>query len=1511
MSIHFGTQNTNCLTYIPNDINLSLDPLNVSVVGSPTITNGVVSGFSTSAYVKTTGLDKTTTSFIAVFKTKVTTHKSYNVVLTFANSNYKIGFNSAGQLCTALGSWSAGTTKYATGTNIWVRLDWDGSNYKLYGLVDNGYTKHNLPAISSWTLEKTISNTTFYKGDLSIGFNSTTTSEYFQGSIDISQSFVNINGSNTWRGGTGILTLKKGSKVYVPNGKTEQKYYKISTTKRDTGTYTFTLDKEYNAKLLFVGNGGGGGSGQRDSKWFQSSGGSGACFEGMIKLPAGTYTVTIGTLGYGYNVDNNSSCDHGIDSTDSFLTDSNGNELIRVGCGARGTTSSAGGNGGTLTLGTLKVVTTLRNKNGNQGNNINNGSPSSTSGYALSAYDNTTTGYGAGTGSWRNGGNVYGIAGIFELMLESDSTDYDYIQQSDQNIFDEVVISSDISRAVSSSNSFNGMVFYNLTQNRLGYDGDSVCTSGTTPPTGSGFFYNTNDNTIKYYSSGTAGTDLCSLPVCLSYVNGRAGFSSIDQTFNGFGYIGSTVFALPNVKGLIPNGFNDDGTYKSIESNITTVQIVETPKDEIYYIIFGKNDGQVSPNIANYNYAVRENNSSDAAGFKYDNTTNKYIGIGSFNLNKQLYFTIVGSFKRESGKITSLTPNPVQPTKIARKIKKVYLGIKNTNCLTHIPQDINLSLDPLNVTVVGSPTVSSGVVSGFSSANYLTLPETTFPSSTSTSWEMVFKFTTNDSVSTRQSLYTQGKKYPSGIVIISSKVRLTISTSDGSYNIVNISGTTTLTANTTYWVKAEFTGSVYNLYLSTDGKTYTLENTKTTSNKMADTANWQIGYDKTDKYPFLGSIDLPNSYIKIDGSTWWKGGTGKLTLKKGSKVYVPNGWTEYKYYKYTYENWTQPTATSGTTAITGGNMVITGTNYYRSSYPWKAMDGTNSSVWIMSDTTTGYWQLKLPYKIWVTGLTFYNTGAPNRTKSGRFYTSSAKTTAIGNAFTATNSDYAATTISGIPSGGIETDTIYLAITGSYASSSGMGELKITAQVQTGSVESTSSDYDYKVGSGSMVFDEVVISKDISIATGLTTDTHERTLAVNVTNMNYNTLYTAESGTGYTGTGTVMYYNTTENLVQRYSSGVLQSYRLSLPIARIKADGSAIYGSISQVFNGFGYIGSSAYVLPGVKGLIPDGFNADGTYKSIVVEQKNVYIHNTAWSGTNTRKIFFGENQSIRGGVYYFIQSTPPTLTSKNYERWYNTAENLMYCHAENKTEWVLESTKLAAVGEVVSSSGKITSLTPNKVQPTKTGREITRIYKGSTVVYGYKPNKVMLEKSTAGTYTLNLEHSGDYEVTIVGGGGGGAYNVSTKFSDGVISGGSGAGFKGIIHLKAGTHTVKVGAGGTSVNPGNASTAKPGVGSSSSIGNIITAGCANADGTANAGFNGSGNVISKGGVLTYDKSAVRSYTIASNGNDGLQGWNTSVEGASSVISGTTYGAGDIGKNSAMSKGQDGYVKIVAV
>lgn len=221
-----------------------------------------------------------------------------------------------------------------------------------------------------------------------------------------------------------------------------------------------------------------------------------------------------------------------------------------------------------------------------------------------------------------------------------------------------------------------------------------------------------------------------------------------------------------------------------------------------------------------------------------------------------------------------------------------------------------------------------------------------------------------------------------------------------------------------------------------------------------------------------------------------------------------------------------------------------------------------------------------------------------------------------------------------------------------------------------------------------VFDEVIIESDISIEAESTTDTNERTLAVNVTRMNYNALYYAESGTGYTGTGTVMYYDTAKNLVERYTDGELQNYRLSLPIARVKADGSVYYGSISQVFNGFGYIGSTLFALPGVRYIAPNGRNVDGSLNNSNFIITSVITKTLTTTTSNVD--FILQNNNMYNGNVTVVKSINdiPSTGTKDY-----------YVIDTNQMIWasngVLTTVKNRIVaGKISTSSGTITSLQP-------------------------------------------------------------------------------------------------------------------------------------------------------------------------------------------------------------------------
>jgi hypothetical protein len=99
-------------------------------------------------------------------------------------------------------------------------------------------------------------------------------------------------------------------------------------------------------------------------------------------------------------------------------------------------------------------------------------------------------------------------------------------------------------------------------------NGSETVSALPAPSTSYKIFYNTADGKCYYDYNNTQMVEI-SFPIATFTANN--GITSIDQVFNGFGYIGSTVFVLPGVKGLIPNGRNEDGSLKNIEFTLSFV----------------------------------------------------------------------------------------------------------------------------------------------------------------------------------------------------------------------------------------------------------------------------------------------------------------------------------------------------------------------------------------------------------------------------------------------------------------------------------------------------------------------------------------------------------------------------------------------------------------------------------------------------------------------------------------------------------------------------------------------------------------------------------------------------------------------------------------------------------------------------------------------------------------------------------------------------------------------------
>lgn len=184
--------------------------------------------------------------------------------------------------------------------------------------------------------------------------------------------------------------------------------------------------------------------------------------------------------------------------------------------------------------------------------------------------------------------------------------------------FDKVVIESDVTKSLS-TDMVVSFITYVPASNSLFVWGESVCSSGTTQPTSQYFFwYDTTNNKVKNSNNSGDSISISSFPIAKTN-NTR---SSIDQVFNGFGYIGSTVFVLPGVKGLISNGRNEDGSLRNKISKTENVLTYTTTSNYSRYFSLLSNGNNIFTRIDYMtDYALNTN------AWKYDRLSN----IWSYN----------------------------------------------------------------------------------------------------------------------------------------------------------------------------------------------------------------------------------------------------------------------------------------------------------------------------------------------------------------------------------------------------------------------------------------------------------------------------------------------------------------------------------------------------------------------------------------------------------------------------------------------------------------------------------------------------------------------------------------------------------------------------------------------------------------------------------------------------------------------------------------------------------------
>lgn len=181
----------------------------------------------------------------------------------------------------------------------------------------------------------------------------------------------------------------------------------------------------------------------------------------------------------------------------------------------------------------------------------------------------------------------------------------------------------------------------------------------------------------------------------------------------------------------------------------------------------------------------------------------------------------------------------------------------------------------------------------------------------------------------------------------------------------------------------------------------------------------------------------------------------------------------------------------------------------------------------------------------------------------------------------------------------------------------------------------------------------------------------------------------------TGSSPRYWYDTANNMCYIVQNGAIQR-RASLPIAHFTGGGTGVgITNIDTVFNGAGFIDQIAWIDKGLKVLISNGGNADGTSRNREYITDKLYLSNH--SGLTSRYMFLNLQNPNRlnswGNCYQLGKE--PVLTAGNALMFFNERTNYMERYDTEGTQ--VQVGDMVYLGSLVkfSTTGSITSLDLN------------------------------------------------------------------------------------------------------------------------------------------------------------------------------------------------------------------------
>jgi len=236
-----------------------------------------------------------------------------------------------------------------------------------------------------------------------------------------------------------------------------------------------------------------------------------------------------------------------------------------------------------------------------------------------------------------------------------------------------------------------------------------------------------------------------------------------------------------------------------------------------------------------------------------------------------------------------------------------------------------------------------------------------------------------------------------------------------------------------------------------------------------------------------------------------------------------------------------------------------------------------------------------------------------------------------------------------------------------------------------------------VPKGAGVFDQVVVAEDVTTSSNYgTAGTYLLYMRADGAGVGYRIVANAGSGTNDPGTTSTTYYDTAANKIIAHNSG--GDTQVSLPIAAVEASGST--KTLKRIFNGFGYIGSTAFVLPHVKWLSPAGRKPDGSLNNVEYETSSVVTRSWTYESVSQPLFLISDTDVPRSAVLYFCSDDEPIAPTNNHVIWYSPRENVTR-YSGTSNAWSIQDPAWVFTGILTSSASssdnyKITQFTDNK-----------------------------------------------------------------------------------------------------------------------------------------------------------------------------------------------------------------------